>query len=123
MRFGAVLTMAILLAATSARAQGYSPRDDNSHRFVKILVGAGALAIGTAVAATSSKTTTVTGTLGTMQTSEFSTSQLVTGIAIAGVGGIVLWDGVRDHGPNRPSVGIGVGFARQTGRVFVRKTW
>jgi len=123
MRIVAALTITMLLAATTARAQTYSQRDENSHRLTKILVGAGALAIGTAVAATSSKTTTISGTLGTTQTSEFSTSQLVTGLAIAGTGGIVLWDGLRDHEPSRPSVAVGVGVGRQAGRVFVRKTW
>jgi hypothetical protein len=121
MRTVAMLTMAMMLAATGARAQGYQ-RDD-SHRLVKILVGGGALAIGTAVAATSSKTTTVSGTLGTTQTSEFSTSQLATGIGIAGIGGLVLWDGLRDHDRGRPSVAVGVGAAPHGGRVFLRRTW
>jgi hypothetical protein len=91
---------------------------------VKVVVGVGALAIGTVVAAKSSETTTVT-TAGapTLETSSHSTSQLVTGLVIVGAGGFLLWDGLRDHGPARPSTAFGVAAGRKAGSLFVRRSW
>lgn len=119
MRTVALMMMAALLLAAPVRAQEQA----NSHKLVKILIGAGALAVGTAVAARSSNSTTVTSALGTSQTSSFSTSQLVTGLAIAGVGGIVLWDGLREHRPSQPSTAFGVNVAGAARGVFVRRSW
>jgi hypothetical protein len=102
-------------------------RHSTEHKVVKIIIGAGAVAIGTAIAANSSESTTTTGPLGQSQTSTFSKSQLITGLAIAGVGAIVLWDGVRDH-DDGPYTSIGVLTGRQpNGRqakgIFVRRSW
>jgi hypothetical protein len=113
--------VALLFSTVPATAQ--TPRTDDSHKFVKVVVGSAALAVGAVVAAKSSQTTTTTGPLGTSETSSRSTSQLVTGLVIAGAGGFILWDGLRDHDPNRPSTVFGVGAARQSGAVFVRRSW
>lgn len=122
MRLVALVTAAILIAAPVARAQQDDQRE-GEHRVIKVLIGAGALIAGTAVAAKSSKSTTVSGALGTSRTSEFSTSQLVTGLAIAGTGGFLLWDGLRDHEPNRPSTRVGIGVAPKAQQIFIRRTW
>ena len=123
MRLIAVVTTFTLFLFTGAiaRAQTVQSTDD-SHRAIKVLIGAGALGIGTVVAAKSSKTTTVTGALGTSETSEFSTSQLVTGLVIAGTGGFLLWDGLRDRGPSRPSTKVGISVGKSRG-LFVRRSW
>jgi hypothetical protein len=116
MRAILVCVMVTLLGSPAiARAQEQS----DSHKLVKVLVGAGALAVGTAVAATSSQTTTVNSVVGTSQTSTFSKSQLITGLAIAGAGGIVLWDALRSHEP-RTQIGVSVG--PRTG-LFIRRHW
>ncbi len=121
MRIVAIFTALMLMAAGTARAQTYQQQDD-SHRVLKVLIGAGALVTGTVVAAKSSKTTTVSGTLGNTETSEFSTSQLITGLAVAGTGGFLLWDGLRDHGPARPSTSVGVAVGKARG-LFIRRSW
>jgi threonine dehydratase len=113
----AALLIALLLAPAAAQAQ-----DSSTHRLVKILVGGGALAVGTAVAATSSETTTTSTVVGTSESSTFSKSQLITGLAVAGTGGIILWDGLRSH-TTSPSTQIGVTAARQARGIFIRRAW
>src|SRR5207237_9493404 len=108
--------VAFVAAPAVARAE------DGAHRFVKVVVGAGALVVGTAVMATSSQTTTVNTVVGTSETSTFSKSQLITGAAVAGVGGIVLWDGLGAHDRNRPSTQIIVSPGKTRG-VFLRRIW
>src|SRR5579862_9454423 len=93
--FVAIIVVGLLAAPSTARA------DEGTHRFIKVVVGAGALVAGAAVMATSSQTTTVNSVAGTTEMSTFSKSQLITGAAVAGVGGIVLWDGLRDHDRDR----------------------
>jgi hypothetical protein len=115
-----VLTALSCLMSVRVQAQD---RDDSPRSLTKIVIGAGALAIGTAIAAKSSQTTTVSTAVGTSETSTFSTSQLVTGVAIAGVGGIVLWDGLRSHDSTHRSTMIGAGIGRHVHSVFVRRTW
>jgi len=111
------LLIALLGSPAIARAQD----EPDSHKFVKVIIGAGALAVGVAVAATSSQTTTTNSVLGSSQTSTFSKSQLITGLAVAGTGGILLWDGLRSH-EQRPSTQIGVtaGIAKT---IFIRRVW
>ena len=126
MRIVATLTIAMFCcSATVARAQSDNDRRDrdSEHRVLKVLIGAGALVAGTAVAAKSSKTTTTSGALGSMETSEFSTSQLVTGLVVAGTGGFLLWDGLRDHDSNRPSTRIGVAVGRRSSRLLLQRRW
>jgi hypothetical protein len=117
-----MLILAFLVAATTARAQSVDERRDD-HRVIKVLIGAGALVAGTAVAAKSSKSTTTDGALGRVETSEFSTSQLVTGLAVAGTGGFLLWDGLRDHDRDRPSTRVAIGVGRHATGLFVRRRW
>jgi len=105
--------------STTAQAQD---RDESTRSLTKIVIGASALAIGTTIAAKSSQTTTVSTAGGTSETSTFSTSQLVTGLAVAGVGGLILWDGLRSHEPHGSTmIGAGVGPHGQV--IFVRHSW
>jgi zinc transporter ZupT len=122
-----IATLAALLAVLSwAMPAGAQPRrTDSEHRVIKVLVGVGALAIGSAVAAKSSQTTTVTSALGTATTSSRSTSQLVTGLVVAGAGGFILWDGLRDHDHRDrvPHTIFGVSAGNTSGQLFVRRRW
>jgi hypothetical protein len=113
----ACLLVALLMVPAIARAE-----EESSHKFIKILVGGGAIAVGTAVAATSSQSTTVSSVVGTSESSTFSKSQLITGLAVAGSGGIILWDGLRSHS-DRPSMQIGVSAGQQTKGIFIRRIW
>jgi hypothetical protein len=122
MRAAVIVIVATLLGAAPLRAQTYE-EPNNSHKVIKVLVGASALAIGTTVAATSSNTTSVNTTFGSTETSSFSKSQLITGLVIAGTGGIVLWDGLRSHQPPRPSTVFGVAVAKQSGALVVQRRW
>jgi hypothetical protein len=118
--------MVLLVSATTAFSQDSSPRSGSSdpHKGVKLIIGIGALAVGTAVAAKSSQTTTVTSAVGTAETSSFSSSQLIAGLAIAGAGGILLWDGLREHQPPQPATVWGVGVSKgRGGQFFWRHRW
>ena len=123
MRIVAMLTAAVLMTATTARAQTYTNESETEHRIWKVLIGTGALVAGTAVAAKSSSTTKTSGSFGVAETSEFSKSQLITGLAVAGTGGFLLWDGLRDRHPNRPSTQVAVGVGKKSSRLVVRRTW
>jgi hypothetical protein len=125
MRKAATFMLVVLLAATPALAQTYNGHSSDSHRALKVLIGAGAIAAGTAIAAKSSETTTISTPLGSSETSKSSTSQLVTGVVVIGVGGFLLWDGLRhrDVDDIRPSTAIGVAAAKRSGSVFVRRSW
>jgi hypothetical protein len=113
-----LLIVAFLAVPSIARAE------ESTHRFVKVVVGAGVLVAGVAVMATSSQTTTVSTAVGTTEMSTFSKSQLITGAAVAGVGGIVLWDGLRDHDRDRsrPATQVIVSAGKARG-LFVRRVW
>lgn len=126
MRIVAVMTaalVAVMLAAAPARAQSYDDRSENEHRIWKVLIGSGAIVAGTAVAAKSNSSTKTSGPLGVSETSEFSKSQLITGLAVAGTGSFLLWDGLRDRHPNRPSTRIAVGVGKKTSRLIVQRSW
>jgi hypothetical protein len=127
MRTATVLILAMLLCASQAIAQApqIRPQSSDPHKGVKLIIGIGALAIGTAVAAKSSQTTTVTSTIGgTSETSSFSASQLIAGVAIAGAGGILLWDALREHAPPTPNSVWGVGVSKNRGgQFFWRRIW
>jgi threonine dehydratase len=109
--------IALLLVPAAAQAEDWT-----TGRLVKVLVGGGAVAVGVAVAAKSSQTTTTTSVIGTSESSTFSKSQLITGLAVAGTGGIILWDGLRSHSPG-PSTQIGVSAGRQSRGMFIRRVW
>jgi zinc transporter ZupT len=122
MRKVPVVILVALFYAVPAMAQTTAPSSD-SHKFLKVVIGAAALAVGAVVAATSSQTTTNTTALGTSETSSHSTSQLATGLVIAGAGGIILWDGLRDHDKTRPSTAVGVAAGQHSGGIFIRRNW
>ena len=107
-----VLTLVLmsLLFAGSASAEDHS-------KLIKIGVGIGAIVIGTAIAAKSNETVTTSG----VSTSTSSTSQLVTGIVIAGAGGIVLWRGLRQHDEPTPTLTMGI--SPQGHAMFIRRSW
>lgn len=123
MRIVAMLAAALLLTVTPARAQSNDNHRDNEHRAWKVLIGSGALIAGTAVAAKSNSTTKVTGPFGVSETSEFSKSQLITGLAVAGTGGFLLWDGLRDRHPSRPSTRVAIGVGKKSSRLIVQRSW
>jgi len=52
-----------------------------------------------------------------------STSQLWTGIAIAGTGGFLIWKGLEERTPARPRTTVGVSASRDSRGVFVRRNW
>jgi hypothetical protein len=104
------VVLVLLFCAGTASAQ------DNSKKLIKISVGIGAIVIGTAIAAKSSETVTTSG----VTTSTSSTSQLVTGLVIAGAGGIVLWSGLHEH---RASPTLTVGISPQGHAMFIRRSW
>jgi hypothetical protein len=122
MRIVAMLTLSLLIAAVPARAQTPDDTSHSEHRVWKILIGTGAVVAGTAVAAQSSKSTKTSGALGVSETSEFSKSQLITGLVVAGTGGFLLWDGIHES-RTRPSSGIAFGFGRKAAQLFWRKVW
>jgi hypothetical protein len=111
------LLVALLLVPAAAQAEDWT-----TGRLVKVLVGGGAVAVGAAVAAKSSETTTTSSVIGTSENSTFSKSQLITGLAVAGTGGIILWDGLRSHSTS-PSTQIGVSTSRQVRGLFIRRVW
>lgn len=96
---------------------------ERTYSLTKILIGAGSVAIGATVAAKSSQSTTVSAPAGASTTSTFSKSQLITGLSVAGVGGIILWNGLKGERTSAPSTAIGVSVAPQTRGVLVRRTW
>ena len=110
-----------LLVPGAALAQ--TGQEDTSKKLIKILAGGAALAIGATVAAKSSQTTTVTSSFGQMQTSSFSTSQLVTGLAIAGTGGVLVWSALKKEDHPSSSISVGIAGGKQARAVFVRRTW
>lgn len=124
MKHVTLLVLMLWLVGTPALAQqdGYPSR--SPHKGVKLIVGIGALAVGAAVAAKSSQTMAVSSAVGTSETSSFSSSQLITGLAITGAGGILVWDALRAHEPPRPSTVWGVGVAKDGGgQIFWRRRW
>lgn len=116
MKHVAVLLVMLLSFPYVANAQEQS----SGRRLVKVIVGGSLLAIGAAVVANSGQSRTVQSPAGETNTSSFSTPQLVTGLAIAGTGGIVLWSALRRSDSSSLSVGATTG---KTRAFFVRKTW
>jgi hypothetical protein len=123
MKFNILLLVATLAATPAAAAQGNNPPPDAPKSVIKIVIGASVLAVGAVVIAKSSQTTSTTSALGMSETSSFSTTQLVTGIVIAGAGGIVLWDALREHPRRAPSTTVGIAVGKGIDGVFVRRAW
>src|SRR5437870_5044432 len=111
-----LVLLAIIVSPKEVLAQ--NEPDRSSHRAIKILAGGAALVVGIVVAAKSSQTTTVSSALGQTETSTFSSSQLATGLGVAGVGGLVLWSGLKDDHRN-PSVSFGIAAAPYSRAVMV----
>ena len=120
-KVAAVLLLTLLATSRPVFAQGEDQA--TTHRVVKVLIGASAIAVGATVAAKSGQTTTVTSPLGTTETSSFSTPQLVTGLAIAGVGGFLLWDGLRHHEPHVPSSTLSIAAGKGTAGILWHRSW
>jgi hypothetical protein len=110
-------------STTQPATQGPADPSDSPKSVIKVVIGIGALAVGAVVIAKSSQSMTTTSGLGTTETSSFSTTQLVTGIVIAGAGGFILWDGLREHRRSAPSTTVGVAIGNGTNRIFVRRVW
>jgi uncharacterized membrane protein len=117
MRTYLVCALIALLSAT-----GVARAEDSSHRVARVLIGSAAIAAGIAIAATSSETTTVRTAAGTSETSTFSKSQLITGLAIAGTGGIVLWNGVRARSQT-PPITLGLSTSVHRTALVIRRNW
>ena len=117
MRKAIVFVLAVILFASPAMAQtaAQSSESKRSAGTIKVLVGAGALVLGTVIAAKSSDTSTATSTL--------STSQLATGLVIAGAGGFLIWNGLKERRTASPSTTFGISAGTQSGGMFVRRTW
>jgi hypothetical protein len=112
----------VLVSGGPAMAQQNDERE-HTYNLTKILIGAGSVAIGTAVAAKSSQSTTVQSGAGASTTSTFSKSQLITGVSVAGVGGIILWNGLKGERAAVPGTAVGLSVGPQTRAVFVRRAW
>jgi hypothetical protein len=109
--------------ATQPVAESTPNPSDSPKSVIKVVIGISALAVGAVVIAKSSQSTTTTSGLGTTEMSSFSTTQLVTGIVIAGAGGFILWDGLREHRRSAPSTSVGVAVGHGTNGIFVRRAW
>lgn len=117
MRKVIVFVLAVILFASPAMAQTV-PQSNESKRsagLTKVWIGIGALALGTFVAAKASDTSTATSSL--------STSQLATGLVIAGAGGFLIWKGLKERKAAGPSMALGFSAGKQSGGVFVRRSW
>jgi hypothetical protein len=119
----ALITVLLVLVGAGPALAQQSDEGDRTYNLTKILIGAGAVAIGTTVAAKSSQSTTVSAPGGASTTSTFSKSQLITGLSVAGIGGIVLWNGLKGERSGAPSTAVGLSVAPQARGVFVQRRW
>jgi len=112
-----VFVLAVTLFASPVMAQtaAQSNEEKRSAGTMKMWIGIGALALGTFITAKSSDTSTATSTL--------STSQLATGLVIAGAGGYLIWNGLQERKAASPNTTFGISAGKQSGRVFVRRSW
>jgi hypothetical protein len=117
MRKAIAFVLLVILFTSPAMAQTVTQSDESkrSAGTLKVWIGIGALALGTVVAAKSSDTSTATSTL--------STSQLVTGLVIAGAGGFLIWKGLQERKAASPSTAFGISAGKQSSGVFVRRSW
>jgi len=112
----------VLLTVVAAPAYAQS-REREGRSATKVIVGTGAIVLGAFIAANAGETKTVTSTTGSTTTSSFSGSQLGIGLGMAGVGGYLLWDGLRTRDDRYPSTTVGVGVGRRGTGLFVRRRW
>jgi hypothetical protein len=116
---GVIAAILLLLVGAGPAVAQQNDEGERTYSLTKILIGAGSVAIGAAVAAKSSQSTTVAG----VTTSTFSKSQLITGLSVAGVGGIILWNGLKGERTKGPSTAVGLSMAPQARGVFVQRRW
>src|SRR5216684_3646418 len=115
-----IVTGLLLIAVLSP---GRATAQTHESKMVKILVGGGAVVVGTVVASKSSQTMTVTTPVVQTETSSYSSSQLITGLVIAGAGGLILWSGLKEHPASSPSTTIAVSGGTRAGGIFLRRSW
>lgn len=117
MRETIALILAVILLASPVMAQTgeQSNESKRSAGLKKVWIGVGALALGTVLAAKASDTSSATSSL--------STSQLATGLVIAGAGGFLVWKGLRERKAARYSTTFGFSASTQSSGVFVRRSW
>ena len=117
MRKAIVFILAVILLASPAMAQtgAQSNESKRSTGTMKVWIGIGVLALGTIVTAKASDTSSATSSL--------SQSQLWTGIAIAGAGGFLIWNGLQERKAASPSTTFGLSAGKQSNGVFVRRSW
>src|SRR5437870_5272709 len=92
-----VATLILVLFATNLFAQ--TPSKDRQHRdgTIKLWAGLGVMAIGVGMAATSRTSVTVGTGAFSATASDTSTTRLTLGLGLAGVGGWLVWSGVKDR--------------------------
>ena len=117
MRKVIMVVLAVILVASPVMAQTVAQSNESkrSAGTMKVWIGIGALALGTLVVAKSSDTSTATSSL--------STSQLVTGLVIAGAGGFLIWNGLQERKAASASTTFGISAGKQSGGVFLRRSW
>lgn len=117
MRKAIVCVLAVILFASPAMAQTgvQSNESKQSSGLKKVWIGIGAVALGTVLAAKASDTSSATSSL--------STSQLATGLVIAGVGGFLIWKGLKERKAASASTTFGISAGTQSSAVFVRRSW
>jgi hypothetical protein len=124
MRKTFVIALVLMLAAQAAMAQSAAPVPDPPRRnTTKLLIGVGLLGLGALVTAKSNESTTVTSPIGSTETSSRSSSQLATGLAIAGVGGYLVWDSLRDHRDSSPNTRVVWKAGSHSAGVFLHRNW
>jgi hypothetical protein len=127
MRVIAAGVVSVLLFSSPAFAQG-SKEKEAKHKSgtTKMWVGLGLVVIGGSMAATShqSASTSVAG-LGKIEASATSTGQLIAGLAIAGGGAYLLYDGLKERSEADKMSGTRVFVVTGTHGIggFVRRTW
>jgi hypothetical protein len=113
-----------VLLATPAWAQGEDERRQVG--LYKIYAGIGAMAVGLLMAASSGESASVTipdpftGVPTTLTASTRSAGMLYGGLAAAGVGGFLVWNGMQDRQPHRSVI---VQASPKRVAVNYRRTW
>lgn len=122
-----VVAVALLCLPSSAVAQQSTPKQaKHQSGTTKMWIGLGLVVVGGSMAATShqSASTSVAG-VGTFEASATNTGQLIVGLAMAGGGGYLLWNGLneRKEADNMPSTRFFVATGKKTLSGFIRRTW
>jgi hypothetical protein len=115
-----IVTWFLIFAVLSP---GVAMAETSESKLIKILAGGSAVVVGTAIAAKSSQTMTVSTPVGQTETSTSSSSQLITGLVIAGVGGLVLWSGLKEHRTSSPNTTIAISGGTRAGAILLRRSW